>query len=94
MGMTIAQNLLLAVYPFAISLEALKQDLEALKASGFLVHEALATWNFAQVCSNTFDEQCLLLMAFLLTNHPPQECHSEAEPSRLHRSNSSESGIQ
>ena len=75
MGMTVAQNLLLAVYPFTTSLEALKQDLEALEASGFLVHEALATWSFAQVfiiidqissayCSQYFASQITLPRTF------------------------------
>ena len=60
MGMTIAQALLVAIYPIATTQEAVRQDLAALEAASFLVAaDSPSTWTFAQVaiccyvCQNT-----------------------------------------
>jgi len=50
MGMTVAVELLLAIYPISASLDAVSHDLKALQASRFLVPgESTSTWAFAQV---------------------------------------------
>ena len=50
MGMTVAQALLVAIYPIATAQEAIHQDLAALEAANFLVAaDSSSTWTFAQV---------------------------------------------
>lgn len=50
MGMTIAFELLLAIYPFKVSAEALRHDLMSLESSRFLVSDGSPpVWCFAQV---------------------------------------------
>ena len=50
MGMTVAQALLVAIYPIATTQEAIRHDLAALEAASFLVAaDSLSIWTFAQV---------------------------------------------
>lgn len=50
MGMTVAIELLVAIYPIQTSLETVKQDLLVLQASRFLLPgETPSTWTFATV---------------------------------------------